>query len=206
MKYWKTIPDDFTSHGHKWKMNKWYKVDGEIKCCSNGFHCSPTIMDAIGYVTPGWICLVEVRGDHQDQGDKSAWREMRILKRWKLTEKQLRQIAIFAAELALPIFEKEHPDDKRPRNAIETAKRYLRGKATLEELAAARAAAMAAAGAAAWAAARAAARAAAMDAAGAAARAAAMDAAWAAAWAAAMDAAGDAITKTIERKIKSMLK
>ena len=158
MKYWKTIPDDFTSHGHKWKMNRWYKVDGEIECCENGFHCSPTIMDAIGYVTPGWICLVEVRGDHQDQGDKSAWREMRILKRWKLTDKQWRKIAIYSAELVLPIYEKEYPNDKRPRNATETAKRYLRGKATQEELAAAGAAAWAAARAAAWAAAWAAAR------------------------------------------------
>ena len=92
----------------------------------------------------------------------------------------LRAIAADFAESVLPIFEKVRPDDMRPRDAINVARRYLRGETTDEERAAAEAAA--------WAAARAAARAAA----GAAARAAARDAAWAAAGAAAGAAAWDA--------------
>jgi len=36
--------------------------------------------------------------------------------------------AIFAAELALDIFEKEFPEDKRPRNAIKSAREYLSNK------------------------------------------------------------------------------
>ncbi len=36
--------------------------------------------------------------------------------------------AIFAAELVLDIFEKEFPEDKRPRNAIEAAREYLSNK------------------------------------------------------------------------------
>ncbi len=104
------------------------------------------------------------------------------------------------AEHVLPIFEKTHPKDRRPRVAIETARAWCRDEATGEELDAARAAARDAAGAAARAAAGAAARAAAWDAAwaaaGDAAWAAARDAAWAAArdaaWAAARAAAWDA--------------
>jgi hypothetical protein len=82
--------------------------------------------------------------------------------------------------------------DDRSRHAVETAELFCDGKATLEELAAAKAAATVAANAAARDAARAAARAAATVAAMAAARDAASDAARAAAMAAARDAASDA--------------
>jgi hypothetical protein len=103
-------------------------------------------------------------------------------------DKEIRLFAADCAEMVLPIYEKDYPDDKRPRLAIQAARDYANGLITMEEWAAARAAAWAAArdaaGAAAGAAARAAAWAAARDAAGAAAR--------AAAWAADRDAAGDA--------------
>ena len=36
--------------------------------------------------------------------------------------------AIFVAELVIDIFEKEFPEDKRPRNAIESARKYLSHK------------------------------------------------------------------------------
>jgi len=111
-------------------------------------------------------------------------------------DKLARLFACDCAAHVLKFFGKAFPGDKRPREAIEVARRYARGKATEEELAAAWDAAWAAAWAAARAAAGDAARAAAWDAAWAAAWAAARDAAWAAArdaaWAAARDAAGDA--------------
>ena len=92
-------------------------------------------------------------------------------------DKVMRLMAADFAEAVLPIFEKEYPDDNRPRLAIQAALDFANGKIADQE--------RAAAGDAAWAAAWAAARAAAGDAAAAAAR----DAAWAAAWAAAGDAA-----------------
>ena len=107
-----------------------------------------------------------------------------------LTEQEQRLIAADFAERVLPLFETQHPDDDRPRKAIEAARAYARGEITKEQLAAADAAARAAARAAAWAA-GAAARAAAWAAADASARAAARAAVWAAgaaaraAWAAA---------------------
>lgn len=76
----------------------------------------------------------------------------------------IRLLACDYAERVLPIFERERPDDDRPRRAIETARRHALGNATDEELYAARAAAWDAARAAAMAAARAAALAAARDA------------------------------------------
>ena len=108
----------------------------------------------------------------------------------KLDESKLRLFACDCAEQVLPLFERDYPKDKRPRVAIETARRFANGKATQKELAAAGAAAWAAAGAAAGAAAWAAARFAARDA--------ARDAARVAAWAAARDAAWAALKPTVE--------
>jgi hypothetical protein len=71
----------------------------------------------------------------------------------KLDESKLRLFACDCAEQVLPLFEREYPEDKRPRVAIETARRFANGEATQQELAAAWDAAGAAAGAAAWAAA-----------------------------------------------------
>mgnify|MGYP001084518389 CR=1 FL=1 len=59
-----------------------------------------------------------------------------------------RIVCLFAcdcAERVLPLFEKVNPEDKRPRAAIETSRKFISGEATQEELAAARAAARAAA-------------------------------------------------------------
>jgi hypothetical protein len=51
-----------------------------------------------------------------------------------ISDSNLHKIAIYAAELALPIFEERHPDDKRPRQAIEAKKKWLRGKISDKEL------------------------------------------------------------------------
>ena len=95
------------------------------------------------------------------------------------TKRLARLLAADFAEHVLPIFERQYPNDDRPRKAIKAARLFAEGKIG----AAARAAAWAAAGDAAKAAAKATA----------AAWAAAGDAAWAAAWAAAGDAAGAAV-------------
>jgi len=89
-------------------------------------------------------------------------------------DREIRLLACDFAERVLPIFEKLYPNDKRPRAAIETARRYANGEATIEELNAARSAAWDAA----WDAARSAARYAARYAAWSAAESAARYAAW----------------------------
>ncbi len=62
-------------------------------------------------------------------------------------QKVARAFGADCAERVLPIFEKEHPDDDRPRKAIEAARAFNRGEITAEEL---EAAATAARSAAAW--------------------------------------------------------
>ena len=66
-------------------------------------------------------------------------------------ERGFRLLACGYAERVLPIFEKDHPGDMRPRDCIEVARRYAVDEATEEEMAAAKDAAWAAK-AAAWAA------------------------------------------------------
>ena len=122
-----------------------------------------------------WVKENKIKSDSQawKKLHRSDWMIWLAEKRgiWnKLDPTKLRLFACDCAEQVLPIFEKDYPDDKRPRKAVETARLFAEGKATQEELAAAGAAARAAA----WAAAR--------YAAYAAADAAAWDAAAAAAW------------------------
>ena len=74
-----------------------------------------------------------------------------------------REFACDCAEAVLPIFERVWPEDKRPRHAIDVARRFANGSASASELAAARDAAWDAARDAAWAAAGAAAGDAARD-------------------------------------------
>ena len=68
--------------------------------------------------------------------------------RWLFTElmdkNQCIQIAIFAADQVLYIFEAQYPDDDRPRRAIEATKRYLKSHNITATYAAADAAAAAA--------------------------------------------------------------
>ncbi|MDP2729632.1 MAG: Imm5 family immunity protein, partial [Dehalococcoidales bacterium] len=85
-------------------------------------------------------------------------------------DREIRLFACDCAERVLPVFEQQYPDEKRPRQAIEIARKFANGTAAAVEL---RAAASATASATASAAS------------------AARDAAWAAAWAA-WDAAWDA--------------
>lgn len=120
------------------------------------------------------VCLALCADNHEDWAN---WLIVRFM-----TRKQKLKYAIYAAEQVLEIFEKQHPNDARPRQAIAAAKKVLKSNTKKN-----RAAAAAAAHAATHAATHAAAHAAAYDAAYAV-YAAAYDAAYAA-YAAAYDAA-----------------
>jgi len=175
---YKTLLDGLksTNGNCKWEVGKWKKVRGEVKLCNKGFHCSELILDAMSYVSPGVVAEVEVRGKSDIQEDKQAWSEMRLVKTWEWTKEDSVALAIYSAELVIKNFEKEFPDDKRPREAIKAAKKWLKNP-TEENRSAAESAAWSARSAA-WSAARSAARSAAWSAGSAAG--AARSAAWAA--------------------------
>lgn len=129
-----------SNHGSmEWAVNKWQHVDGRIIACKNGLHCSDTILEALGYVQGEVLALVETKGKKHVEGDKSAWSDMKIVKAFEWTKKDSVALSIFASELCLKEFEELYPDDKRPRDAIEAAKKVLKSD-TAKNRAAARSA------------------------------------------------------------------
>ena len=153
------------------------EIEGNLVMCSNGYHLV-TEGQIVGEYMRDELWEAEYEGDLVEHHDKICVRRAILVRRVDtINERTLRLFAADCAERVLHIFEHDHPDDDRPRKAIEAARLFAEGKIDDDARAAARAAAWAAAGDAAWAAAWAAARAAAGD------------AAWGAAWGAAWDAA-----------------
>jgi len=61
--------------------------------------------------------------EHLIKEEKYDWANWLIVRR--MERKQYIQYAIYAAEQVIEIYEKQYPDDKRPRQAIEAARRCL---------------------------------------------------------------------------------
>ena len=108
-----------------WRIGEWQHVDGKIVLCEKGLHASKTIYDAFSYVQGSVLAKVETKGKHDDDKNKSAYSDMRIIEAYKWTKKDSVSLAIFSAELCLKEFEKLYPDDDRPRKAIDAARAVL---------------------------------------------------------------------------------
>jgi hypothetical protein len=140
-----------------WRKNRWRSVRGVLVPCENGLHCTTT-----ANMTP-WInetlWRVEIGDEFVEHGEpgtrdhKLVARRMRVVERIEAwNERTARLFAADCAERVLKHFEDRYPEDTRPRDALEVARRYANGEATPEELSAADGAASRASGAAAWAA------------------------------------------------------
>ena len=164
------------------------------RMCDVGYHGSRRIIDALGYAPGAMLSRVELRGQIIEDTDKLCASERKVL--WVLDcERLLHEFACACAERALRHERKAGREpDARSCEAVRIKRKWMTGKATDDELAAARDAARAAARDAAWYAA--------WDAAWAAAWAAAWDAAWAAAWDAARNAARDVEKAWQERSLR----
>jgi len=135
---WKVLNKGMESNSGniKWKLNQWQHHDGELKLCESGLHASKLCVDAIQYVTPGIICKVEYKGGIKEQDDKFVCNDMKVIKTYRFTKRIAVELAIFSARLCLKNFEKEFPDDNRPRLAIESAEKYFKKPSTKTKLAA----------------------------------------------------------------------
>ena len=109
----------------KWEVGVWKMFRGELKMCEAGFHCSVEPYDAFSFVQGEILAEVEVRGKSLVEENKEVWSEMRVVKAYRWTKKDSLKLAIYCAELVLENFERKFPNDKRPREAIEAAKKVL---------------------------------------------------------------------------------
>ena len=123
---YKSLPADMSPHRYKFTVNKWHKHEGKVKVCKQGYHASVRAIDGMGYVPCEVLALVEVRGDSDlSEDDKECWQEMRLAKTHKWNKKDSVALSIFSAELVIANYEKLYPNDKRPREAIEAARKVL---------------------------------------------------------------------------------
>ena len=129
-----------------WTPGEWMpEIVGPLVECKNGYHL--VTLEQL----PGWlnerIFVAEVAGEIIKSSDKEKWvaRKVRLVSETAWDERTARLFACDCAEHVLPIYEQDYPDDNCPRHAIEVARRYANGEATVQELTAAWDAARAAA-------------------------------------------------------------
>ena len=132
-----------------WVVGETRTIKGKAMLCARGYHSSSTILDALHYAPGPVACLVEVSKPVGKDDSKQVSKTRTLIAALDAT-KVLHEFACRVAEDVLQFFEEQYPDDKRPRAAIETKRRWLKGKVTDMELAAANAAARSAASAADW--------------------------------------------------------
>ena len=107
----------------------WMPVIADIVPCERGYHlCRGG--DLIAWLGPAvWEAEVAPGAEVVDAGDKivvSSARLVRRLETW--TDRTARLFAADCAERVLPLFERECPNDMRPREAIAAARAYVRGE------------------------------------------------------------------------------
>ena len=128
----------------EWIVGEYRKNPYTVKKECKGLNCSTHIGDAMEYVNCEVLAKVKIRGTAITGDTKITAQEMKIVKAWRWTKIDSVEMAIYAAELVIDHYEKEYPNDKRPRQAIEAAKAYLANPTNANAYAAANAAANAA--------------------------------------------------------------
>jgi len=119
-----------------WVVGETRRIEGEVALYFRGYHSSPTILDALGYAPGPVACVVEVSEPVGKDSSKQVSRTRTLIAALDAT-RVLHEFTCRVAEDVLSIFENQFPNDKRPREVIETKRKWLMGTATNEELAAA---------------------------------------------------------------------
>jgi hypothetical protein len=102
-----------------WQRNEWRDIASNPVLQAQGFYASDCITDALQWFG-NVLAEVEVRGRSVSGRVMTAHQGMRVTRAWKFSRQDWLELAIYTAELVLPIFESRFPDDKRPRTAIKS--------------------------------------------------------------------------------------
>src|SRR3990167_4379949 len=92
IKGYKFINDNMQSKNgiHTWKVGTWYKHEGQIELCKEGFHACLTPKESFNYIYGDKFFLVEARGkiiyDKKSSEPKFVAQEMRLVKELPLKE------------------------------------------------------------------------------------------------------------------------
>lgn len=122
----------------EWVHGEWMEeIKGSLVPCYNGYH-----LVTIEHITR-WlgdrIFEAEFLGEVVEADEKVVVRKCRLIREctgW--SEKVAREFACECAERVLPLYEEQFPEDDSARNAIDTARKYANGEATLKDLSDAR--------------------------------------------------------------------
>ena len=132
----------YSCHGgsYRWSVPKndkpgeWTpKAEGKLVPCENGYHLCRK-QDLVHWLDET-IYEAEHKGQKITDGNKVVVQQARLIRKldtWN--ERTARLFACDCAERVLHIYEKQYPNDSRARTAIEVARLYADGKATLQDL------------------------------------------------------------------------
>jgi len=137
---------DYTAYlPHDGQPGEWTPTIDYIRPCERGWHVTDE-KHLLDWCSGNQLYEVETRGKIIEGKDKAVCQSIRLVRQiegWN--DRNLRLFACWCAEQVLPIYERDYPNEKRQRQAIETARKFANGEATIEALAAARDAAWGAA-------------------------------------------------------------
>jgi hypothetical protein len=102
-----------------WTVNEWRDISGRPELFARGFYASESITDAVQW-SSNVLAEVEVRGHSIASRVMSVHQGMRVTRAWEFSREDWLGLAVYSAELVLPIFESRFPADRRPRAAIES--------------------------------------------------------------------------------------
>lgn len=118
--------------GSAWQVGVWRNESGDPAAGAHGFHSAPDPLTARGWCSGDVLAEVEVAGEVTESPDESAARSMCIVRAWHWSTLDDVALAIHAAGLVLPQFERVYPTDTRPRQAIDAARTVLTSRVALE--------------------------------------------------------------------------
>jgi len=126
-------------------IGEWLEHDGELIMCKSGLHASLHPFDALKYAPGNILHLVELGGEIIQGHDKVVAQKRKIIKSVNM-ERELRLFSCHCVRKT-PIGNGKTVwdllTDERSRNAVEVAEKFAMGKASMNELSAARDAARA---------------------------------------------------------------
>lgn len=124
---------------------EWTKTIKNVFPCYSGYHlCRLQDFFDWCYIPVLWVAEAEDVVTTNNKVVAKRARLIRQVEEWNETNQRL--FAVDCADHVLHLFESLFPYDKRPRQAIETSRRFAIGEATIEELDSARLSSEAAAG------------------------------------------------------------